>query len=597
MPEPGAADAVRYLPVSVAGAPTVEICIDPAAGDLVARWFMDHDWIDEPVQRAFLTLVTPGCRVLDLGCHLGTFSLAASALGAEVVAVDAAPEHVRLLSLAAERNGFDRLQVFQAVAAGPGLATEAPRTARFVVRSIHGHVQTAGEPEEGTIEVDALPVSELLERAGWDSVDIVKMDIEGSEVAALQGMRPLFDRGLRPAMVLESNWSMLEHMGRSVGDLRALLFSLGYEVLLIDHLRPGVLVELEPQSIQTESASDVMAVASRSGRLSRSWRIEGPLTAEHTVVRLLTAAASPAPGYRKVANEILRCGPTWLSEFGAVRAAAAALDHDQDRDVTRIPAGRCAARDDVDAPAPSRNGLPERVVIWAECATAGWPEADLRPPFDLVGTRPDFMLTELSFYVDRGERLAVLAPNVDQGELFLSLLAGRAELFDGDLSVQGRVTGLIDLMSGVEPALSVRDNALVLGAYLGGHVPTLERRLDGILEGAGLSAHRDQALRDAGTGAIARLGVALTLCAPPADVLLLGLLPRVDADLAAWARGRPIDGGSAIIQLVQDESQLVIDPDRVLWLEHSRVRACGHPASVFEEARLASMGASGWRTA
>ena len=46
----------------------------------------DHDWIDEPVQRAFLGLVEPGTRVLDLGCHLGTFSLPAAALGASVLA-------------------------------------------------------------------------------------------------------------------------------------------------------------------------------------------------------------------------------------------------------------------------------------------------------------------------------------------------------------------------------------------------------------------------------------------------------------------------------------------------------------------------------
>ena len=59
--------------VSVLGSPPVEFCLDPYAGDPVAAWLLEHDWIDEPVMRAFLGLVRPGTRVIDLGCHLGTF--------------------------------------------------------------------------------------------------------------------------------------------------------------------------------------------------------------------------------------------------------------------------------------------------------------------------------------------------------------------------------------------------------------------------------------------------------------------------------------------------------------------------------------------
>src|ERR1700685_1876723 len=76
---------LAFVPVAIAGAPTIYVCIDRSAGDPVAAWFADHDWIDEPVQRAFVELVRRGSRVLDLGCHLGTFSLAASALGADVL--------------------------------------------------------------------------------------------------------------------------------------------------------------------------------------------------------------------------------------------------------------------------------------------------------------------------------------------------------------------------------------------------------------------------------------------------------------------------------------------------------------------------------
>src|SRR5258708_6724480 len=98
-----------FRDIAVAGAPRVEFCLDPEAGDPVAGWLLEHDWIDEPVMRAFQTLVTPGAKVLDLGCHLGTFSLPAAALGADVLSVDASARHTHLLGLAARRNGFSSL--------------------------------------------------------------------------------------------------------------------------------------------------------------------------------------------------------------------------------------------------------------------------------------------------------------------------------------------------------------------------------------------------------------------------------------------------------------------------------------------------------
>src|SRR5436305_8743943 len=165
-----------FTEVSVAGAPPVWFCVDPAAGDPVAPWLLEHDWIDEPVQRMFVDLIEPGMRVLDLGSHLGTFSLPAATLGAEVLALDASPEHVDLLTAAGRHNGFAQLEVAHAALAAPG----HPDTISFVPQSIHGHVQVghisvAQEERAEPIEVPATTVDALLERHGWETVDSIKM--------------------------------------------------------------------------------------------------------------------------------------------------------------------------------------------------------------------------------------------------------------------------------------------------------------------------------------------------------------------------------------------------------------------------------------
>lgn len=600
---------VACVRVAVAGAPPVTFCIDPEAGDPVATWFTDHDWIDEPVQRAFLCLVGPGTRVLDLGCHIGTFSLAAAALGAQVLAVDAAPEHVRLVTLAAACNRFNDLHVVHAaIADGVDGGTVGPRCVRFVVRSIHGHVLAGGEPSEEAIDVPVVTVDELLAQVGWTGVDVVKMDIEGCEVAALRGMRELFGRGTRPALVLESNSDMLERMGSSVVELRALVMDLGYEVLLIDHLRPGVLVEVGPTSIQTESASDVLAVRGRPGGLLEQWRVEPPPGREATICRLLDAAASPAPGYRRVAADLLRAGPAWLRDAGAVRAARAALDHDIDDAVRRGPGHQGRGRavfDYADAPEPACRGAPDAVAIMVEGLSVAPRLADLERPFELPRPAEEAVLRDLFFHVNRGDAVALLSEQPRAATLLLDTLSGHLAPLDGELTVRGDTLSLASLSAGLEPGLTVEENALVLGAFLGGHVPSLEAALPELLETVGLAGLTDRPLHQAGAEAVVRLGLGVGLtCRQPA-VLLIGDLPLVgDSTFLDWARGQLtalLAGGTAVVQIVRDRVGLLVEPRRALWLEAGGLRAAGHAASVFEEARLAQLGyrsvAGGWQEA
>jgi FkbM family methyltransferase len=298
-----------FRAVSVAGRPAVEFCIDPAASDPVGAWLQTHDTIDEPVMRLFLQLVAPGARVVDLGAHLGTFSLPAAGHGAEVLAVDASPQHVRLLQLAAERNGFKSLQAVNAA-----IAHDSGHV-RFIEQSIHS---TIWQPEDGkitTISVPTATVDGLLDRRGWDTVDVIKMDIEGAEAAALRGMRRLLARRQRPAIVFECNGTMLPRQASSTHALKQTIAALGYELLLIDHLRPGRLVEQNQESVQTECVCDYLAVAERPPDLERSWIIEPPFCREQTVKRLLDVAFGPHAPYRDYAIRTMAHGPAWLRDW------------------------------------------------------------------------------------------------------------------------------------------------------------------------------------------------------------------------------------------------------------------------------------------
>ena len=53
--------------------------------------------------------------------------------------------------------------------------------------------------QEGSVQVEAVTLDGFVERAGLDRLDLVKLDIEGAELSALQGARETIRR-FRPRL-------------------------------------------------------------------------------------------------------------------------------------------------------------------------------------------------------------------------------------------------------------------------------------------------------------------------------------------------------------------------------------------------------------
>jgi FkbM family methyltransferase len=574
---------LAFTRASVAGHPEVEFCVDIAARDVVAEWLLEHHRIDEPIMRAFLGLVQPGMRVLDLGCHIGTFSLPASRLGARVIALDASPQHVELIGHSARRNGFGELEVVH------GAIAASREPIEFIELSIHGHIQQSGEAGANTVTVPSVSVDDLLRARGWDGVELIKMDVEGNELNALGGMRELFASGQRPAIVFECNGGMLPRYGASICALRETLAGLGYELFLIDHLRPGVLVRALADGVQPESASDYLALATAPDELAEQWQIEPPFTLEQTLERLTHAACGEAEGYRAYSADVLTHGPAWLRSHPIAQAAGEALQLDVSAAVRASCAGSAGgtpALAHADTPEPA-SAIPPEAVVWASGLHVEEPGAEphLPPGVERDSRAGGALLEDLYLHVRTGELLAVCAP-VEQGSLLLHTLAGLSRARVGGLHVGGPVILLSALGDGMEQELTVAENFRLLGAFFGCDVREIARRLDELAELAGANELLDSALGDTTTALAARVALTVALeCADPRLFLLDRLPPPEHEQFSQWAAARAAErcaGGLAIVQLVDQLGESLRAPDRAVWIEQRRVRAAGHPRSVFE---------------
>ncbi len=90
------------------------------------------------------------------------------------------------------------------------------------------------QPSGTPLQVDGLTLDDVLEERGIDSVDLMKIDAEGSEIEVLKGARRLLSSARRPTLVFEANPEALGRAGASVDSLMEVVASFRYRIAEIE---------------------------------------------------------------------------------------------------------------------------------------------------------------------------------------------------------------------------------------------------------------------------------------------------------------------------------------------------------------------------
>lgn len=185
----------------------------------------------EPETKRLLEyLLQPGSTAVDVGANLGYLTaVMARAVGptGRVWAVEPDPENLRLMRENLSRNGYsDRVEV---IAAAAGRRQEVRRLYRQPVGARNTFYSAAGSPEGEVIEVRTVCLDEVID----GPVDLIKIDVEGSEIEALGGLGRHLACEPRPQLIVEWCPQASTRAGYRPGDLPRSLRRLGYGLRLI----------------------------------------------------------------------------------------------------------------------------------------------------------------------------------------------------------------------------------------------------------------------------------------------------------------------------------------------------------------------------
>ena len=216
------------------------------AGTELAHLHYVRELMEKGREQTFVRLlreaIPPGGVVLEGGAHLGFVTVhAAQAAGptGRVIAFEANATVLDVLHANLSTNGVaERVEVVP-----KALGDGAGRT-RFYV-SGGGEMSSLFAPPVESVPVDVEIVR--ADDAVSGPVDVVKLDIEGGELAALRGMEGLVDSARPPhALFLECNPESLQRAGTSAEALFAWLAGHGYDVEWIDESRGRTVSLTEP---------------------------------------------------------------------------------------------------------------------------------------------------------------------------------------------------------------------------------------------------------------------------------------------------------------------------------------------------------------
>lgn len=198
-------------------------------------------------------LLQPGDNFVDLGANQGEFTiLAAKLVGEEgqVYAFEPSPTMRQRLTGNIGLNKFSNVQVeHYAVASQSGRMNLFSPSGEYKDGTKHEGLPTLYEPEHGqnsVCEVEVITLDCWRQMRGVERIDLIKMDIEGAELPALQGGKGLIEE-FRPALLIELNEATSRSAGYKMLDLTDWLTARGYELNSVDE--NGVLRPLETKTL------------------------------------------------------------------------------------------------------------------------------------------------------------------------------------------------------------------------------------------------------------------------------------------------------------------------------------------------------------
>lgn len=201
-------------------------------------------------------------------------------------------------------------------------------------------------------------------------------------------------------------------------------------------------------------------------------------------------------------------------------------------------------------------------------------------------------LQDISFTLEKGDMLGIIGGNGAGKSTLLKVISGIMLPTVGKCKVNGTIAALLELASGFDGDLTVKENTFLRGAMLGYTKEFMKAKYDEIIAFAELEEFQDRPFRQLSSGMKSRLAFSIASMVTP-DVLILDEVLSV-GDGAFRIKSEKkmqeiISNGATTLLVSHSLDQIRRMCNKVLWLEKGKQIAFGETKGICDRYTQAIM--------
>ena len=184
----------------------------------------------------------------------------------------------------------------------------------------------------------------------------------------------------------------------------------------------------------------------------------------------------------------------------------------------------------------------------------------------------------VSFSLERGDMLGMIGSNGAGKSTLLKAVTGIMVPTKGWVKVNGTIAALLELASGFDGDLTVRENTYLRGALLGYTRKFMNEKYEEIIDFSGLQEFQDRPFKQLSSGMKSRLAFSIACLVKPDILILDEVLSVGDGAFRKKSEEKMMEiihGGATTILVSHLLEQVRSMCNKVLWLDHGKQIAFG----------------------
>jgi len=189
----------------------------------------------------------------------------------------------------------------------------------------------------------------------------------------------------------------------------------------------------------------------------------------------------------------------------------------------------------------------------------------------------------VSFSLEKGDLLGIIGSNGAGKSTLLKVIAGIMNPTKGKVEINGNVAALLELASGFDGDLTVKENTYLRGAMLGYTRRFMDEMYDSIIEFAELQEFQDRPFKQLSSGMKSRLAFSIASLVNPDILILDEVLSVGDGAFRKKSEEKMMEiigRGVTTILVSHSLEQVRQLCNKVLWMEKGKQMGFGDPNEI-----------------